>query len=419
MSRIHSVVVTGLFLTVTTTTLAATHNWPQWEGPTRNCWTDETGLLKSWPEGGPKQKWIFRNAGTGYSGPAVVDGVLYTLGTRDGKSCVLAIDANTGNERWAAPLGAEYENDWGNGPRCTPTVENGLVYVLDPTGILACIRAKDGSEVWRTSLIDDLGGKLPNWGYCESVLIDGDLLLCTPGGDQGAIAALEKATGKVRWRATEMKDNAHYSSIVKAAIHGQPQYVQLMETRLVGLAPEDGRLLWESPFLGRVAVIPTPIVHENKVFATAGYGAGCTLVDVSGENIATVAYDDAARKLMKNHHGGVIRIGDYLYGHSEGVGWLCMEFATGKKVWAEKGALGKGAIGYADGMFYCLGEDDGEVVLIDATPDGWNEQGRFTPEPVSEIRKDKGKRWTHPVIVDGKLFLRDQDLIYCYDVKAK
>jgi outer membrane protein assembly factor BamB len=178
-------------------------------------------------------------------------------------------------------------------------------------------------------------------------------------------------------------------------------------------------LLWQEPFPGRVAVIPTPIVHNNKAFATAGYGAGCTLVEISPDNQVTVLYDDAAKKLMKNHHGGVIRIGDNLYGHSEGVGWLCMEFATGKKIWSEKEVLGKGAIGYADGRFYCLGEDDGQVVLIDASPDGWQERGRFTLNPQSEIRADRGKIWVHPVIVDGKLYLRDQDLIYCYDVKAK
>ena len=416
MSRIVPIFV-SVFCLFVTTALAATYNWPQWQGPTRNSWTDETGLLKAWPEGGPKLKWLSRNGGAGYAGPAIVDGMLYTMGGRDGNSYLLAIDANTGQERWATKLGPDLENDWGNGPRSTPTVENGLIYVLDGKGVLACVRATDGSEVWRVSLID-LGGKEPNWGYCESVLIDGDLLVCTPGGDKGAIVALEKATGKVRWQAAEMTDVAHYSSIVRGEFHGRPQYVQLMEKRLVGLAPEDGRLLWQEPFPGRVAVIPTPIVHGNKVFATAGYGAGCTLVEISADNQVTVPYDDAAKKLMKNHHGGVIRIGENLYGHSEGVGWLCMEFATGKKIWSEKESLGKGAIGYADKMFYCLGEDDGQVVLIDASPDGWQEHGRFTLNPQSEIRADRGKIWVHPVIVDGKLYLRDQDLIYCYDVKA-
>jgi outer membrane protein assembly factor BamB len=398
----------------------ATEDWPQWQGPHRNCLSDATGLLKSWPEGGPRQRWLFENCGAGYAGFSVVDGRLFTMGGREGVCQLLALDANTGEELWAVPMGPMLTNDWGDGPRSTPAVEGGRVYALGGKGVLVCVRATDGGEIWRVDLVGDaIGGTEPNWGYCESVLVDGELVLCTPGGERGAIAALDKNTGAVRWRATELDDPAHYASIVRADIHGQPQYVQLLFKRLVGVAPEDGRVLWQSEFPGNVAVIPTPIVHGDKVFATAGYGAGCTLVEISPDNQPTELYDDQAKKLMKNHHGGVIRVGEYLYGHSDGVGWLCMDFATGEQIWREREALGKGAIGYADGMFYCLSEDDGEVVLIDASPEGWQEHGRFRLEPQSEIRKDRGKIWTHPVIVDGKLYLRDQDLLYCYDVKAE
>jgi outer membrane protein assembly factor BamB len=263
-----------------------------------------------------------------------------------------------------------------------------------------------------------LSGTEPSWGYCESVLLDGDKVLCTPGGKDGAIAALDRATGKVLWRATELDDTAHYSSILKADINGQPQYVQLLETRVVGLSPDDGRLLWESPFPGRVAVIPTPIIVGNKIFVTAGYGAGCSLVEISPENVATELYDDKARKLMKNHHGGVVRVGDHLYGHSDGTGWICMDFNTGKREWRERDILSKGAIAYADGMLYCVGEDDGQVALIEASPEGWEEHGRFTLDPQTTIRSDRGKIWVHPVIANGKLYLRDQDKLYCYDITA-
>jgi outer membrane protein assembly factor BamB len=397
---------------------AVADDWPQWQGPNRDCMTKETGLLKSWPEGGPEPVWLFENCGAGYSGPAIVDGRLFTMGGRDGTCYLLALDANTGTQRWATPLGPTYEESHGDGPRATPTVDNGLVYALGGKGTLICARAGDGREVWRVTM-QDLGGDEPTWGYCESVLVDGDLVLCTPGGSQGAIAALEKATGEVRWQATDLDDDAHYSSIIRTELHGQPQYVQLLTSRLVGLAPEDGRLLWQSDFPGRVAVIPTPIVHDNRVFATAGYGAGCTLVEISDGNEPTEVYVDKSKKLMKNHHGGVILIGGHLYGHSDNVGWVCMEFATGKEVWREKDALGKGAIAYADGMLYLISEDDGEVVLIDASPKGWQEHGRFTLDPQSKIRKGDGRFWTHPVIAGGKLYLRDQDLVYCYDVKAE
>jgi outer membrane protein assembly factor BamB len=411
---------TALLLSILTTfTTAGAADWPRWLGPHRDGISNETGLLKSWPEVGPEREWLFENAGSGYAGFAIVDGKLFTMAGRDDKCQLIALDASTGKELWSTDLGPMLTNDWGDGPRSTPTVENGLVYALGGKGNLVCVRAADGSEVWRTNLIDDLDGTEPNWGYAESVLLDGDQLLCTPGGKEGAIAALDKATGKVRWRATELDDTAHYSSIVRAEINGQPQYVQLLEKRLVGISPDDGRVLWQTDFPGRVAVIPTPLVDGNKVFATAGYGAGCTLVEISPTNEATELYDDKARKLMKNHHGGVLRIGDDLYGHSDGSGWICMDFATGQQKWREREILGKGAIAYADGMFYCLSEDDGEVVLIDASPEGWQEHGRFTLDPQTMIRKDRGKIWTHPVIANGKLYLRDQDLIYCYDVKAK
>jgi outer membrane protein assembly factor BamB len=418
MSHANCPAATLLLSVLTAFSTAVAADWPQWRGPLRDGISSESGLLKSWPAAGPDRVWLLENAGCGYSGFSIVDGKLFTMGGRDGICYLLALDAETGEELWATPLGPIYEEEHGDGPRATPTFDNGLVYAMGGVGTLICARADDGQEIWRVSM-NDLGGAMPHWGYCESVLVDGDLVLCTPGGMQGAIAAIDKATGKVRWRASELDDGAHYSSIVRAEINGQPQYVQLLEKRLVGLSTADGKLLWEADFPGNVAVIPTPIIDGNKVFATAGYGAGCTMVEISPANEVTELYDEGTRKLMKNHHGGVLHVGDYLYGNSDGVGWICMDFATGKQQWREREALGKGAIAYADGMFYCLSEDDGEVVLIDASPEGWHEHGRFTLEPQTKIKRSSGKVWTHPVIANGKLYLRDQDLIYCYDVKAE
>lgn len=403
----------GLLLFVTTVGAEETYQWPQWQGPYRNCLTDETGLLQSWPEGGPKRAWLFENAGVGYAGPAIVDGRMYIMGARDGTCTLLALDANTGRELWATPMGSMLENDWGDGPRSTPSVDGEFVYALSGRGTLVCVQAADGREVWRKTM-EELGGTIPNWGYAESPLVDGNRLLCTPGGPQGTIAALDKMTGKVLWQSSELDDTAQYSSIIRAEFNGQPQYVQLLEARIVAVAPDDGRLLWESPWGGRVATVPTPIAHNGHVFVTSGYGAGCKLLKIGPGNEAEIVYEN---KLMKNHHGAVILLGGFLYGYSDSVGWLCMDFLSGEQTWREKEALGKGAIAYADNRFYCLGEDDGTVVLIDASPDGWNEHGRFTLEPQTQLRKDKGKIWTHPVIVGGKLYLRDQDLIYCYDVK--
>ncbi len=392
--------------------LAETYNWPQWQGPFRNGLTDEKGLLKVWPEGGPTRKWVFDKCGAGYAGPAVVDGRLYIMGERDGVSELIAVDVATGKELWAVKMGPEFENNWGNGPRSTPAVDGEHVYALDSSGVLVCVTTA-GQEVWRVTM-DSLGGKVPNWGYAESPLVDGNKVLVTPGGPKGAVAALDKLSGDVMWQSADVPDLAHYSSIVRGDFHGKPQYVQLLEKRLIGLSIDDGRLLWDVEWPGNVAVIPTPIVRDNQVFVTSGYNAGCMLVEVDAQNQARKVYEN---QFMKNQHGGVINVGNALYGFSDNAGWICLSWRDGEVNWRERDALGKGAIGYADDRLYCVDEEEGEVVLIDASPKAWTERGRFTLEPQSESRSPRGGIWVHPVVVNGMLFLRDQEYVYCYDVK--
>lgn len=389
-------------------------DWPQWRGPERTDLSKETGLLKSWPEAGPKRLWMFDKAGQGYSGPAIVKGKLFTLGTRDGNEILLALDANTGNELWTAKIGSILKNKWGDGPRGTPTVDGDRVYALSGPGDLVCVSVTDGKMLWQTNLTQ-LGGRVPGWGYTESVLVDGNMVVCTPGGSQGALAALDKTSGKLIWQSKEFTDGAHYSSIVPAEINGTWQYVQLVEKNFVGISAKDGKLLWKSDFpKGRTAVIPTPIVKGNNVYVTAGYGAGCKMVAIGSDYTVTTIYENS---VMKNHHGGVILIGDHLYGHSDGYAWVCQDFKTGQEVWGHR-EFRKGAVGYADGMLYCLEEDGGAVVLAEASPAGWKQHGRFKLDPQSQIRSSSGRIWTHPVIANGKLYLRDQDLIYCYNVKG-
>ena len=392
---------------------APADDWPQWQGLNRDALTNETGLLKTWPYGGPPRVWLYRDCGKGYAGPAIVGDRLYILGSRNGIAYLLCLDVTSGTEIWHTKIGPEVKNRWGDGPRATPTVDGELTYVLGGQGSLVCVRTADGSEVWRKTM-RELGGSIPSWGFCESVLVDGDWVVCTPGGEAGAVAALNKQTGDLVWQSADVPDNAHYSSIIRVAPHGRPQYVQLLEKRLIGLAVADGRLLWQLGWPGATAVVPTPIFHNNAVYVTSGYGAGSMLAAFETDGTATDVYRN---KVMKNHHGGAIRLGDYIYGYSDGVGWVCQDFYTGERVWRERSALGKGAIGYADGRFYCLDEESGVVVLIEASPDGWNEQGRFTLQPQTQIRSNAGGIWVHPVIAGGKLYLRDQDLLYCYDVR--
>ena len=393
---------------------AANFDWPQWRGPDRSDVSKETGLLKKWPAEGPKRVWLYEKAGNGYSGPAIANGKYFTIGTRDGGECVLALDANTGKELWVAKIGGELENRWGGGPRGTPAVDGDRVYALSGKGDLACINVADGKVIWTASMTE-MGGKTPGWGYTESVLVDGDKVVCTPGGSKGALAALNKADGKVIWRSTDFTDEAQYASIIPADIKGQRQYIQLTMKHLVGISAKDGKQLWSSDWPGRTAVIPTPIYRDSHVYISSGYGVGCKLVKIDAGNQATTVYEN---KVMKNHHGGVILVGDHLYGYSDGPGWVCQDFKSGDEVWAERDKLGKGAIAFADGMLYCLDERSGTVVLIEASPKGWNEHGRFMLDPKTKIRSPQGAIWTHPVISNGKLYLRDQDLIYCYDVKG-
>jgi outer membrane protein assembly factor BamB len=354
-----------------------------------------------------------RNAGAGYSGPAIVNGRFYIMGTRDGSEVFLVLDANTGKELLATKLDRIHDDDRGDGPRGTPTVEGDRVYVMTGRGTALCLDAADGKIVWKVAM-QSLGGEIPRWGYSESVLVDGPRVICTPGGAKGAIAALDKTNGKVIWQSKEFKDPAHYSSPVAARINNTAQYVQRTEKSVVGIEPETGKILWQTDFPGRIAVAPTPIVNGNEVYVTAGYGAGCKMVRIEPGNKVTTVYEN---KVMKNHHGGVVLIGDHLYGHNDPSGWVCQNFKTGAEVWSH-GAFRKGAVAAADGMLYCIEEGRGLVALVEASPTGWKEKGQFRLDPQTKIRAARGGIWTHPVISNGKLYLRDQDLIYCYDIKA-
>jgi outer membrane protein assembly factor BamB len=362
---------------------------------------------------------MFENAGLGYAGPAIVDGKLYTLGSRDGKEQLIVLNILDGKELWHADLSDNYENNWGDGPRNTPTVDGGVVYAMSADGTLKAINISTKKELWSTKMTD-LGGKVPQWGYTESVLVDGENVICTPGGKKGAMAALNKKTGKVVWQSKDMQKDAWYSSIVIAEMHGKRVYVNLCQGNLFGVDAKDGAVLWKTDWRGGVAVIPTPIVKGNSVYITSGYKAGCKRVTIGKDWSVETNYDYNGEAMI-NHHGGVIMVGDFLYGHSDARregGWTCQNFESGEVAWRSD-KLGKGAIGYADGHFYCLDESSGKVVLIEANQKDWVEKGSFQLDPQTKLRKKDGRIWVHPVILDGKLYLRDQDLIYCFDVKGK
>jgi outer membrane protein assembly factor BamB len=397
-------------------------DWPQWRGPHRDDISQDTGLLKSWPQGGPQLLWTYSQAGSGYSGPAIVGDRLYTLAQRDGGEAVVALDVDTGKEAWSSRISSEYKNPYGDGPRCTPTVDGDRIYALAPTGDLVCLDKASGQVQWHKSLTRDLGGQLMSgWGYSESPLVDGDRVICSPGGARGTLAALDTETGKVIWRSKGITDPASYSSIVPAEVGGIKLYVQMTGKGVVGVAAKDGRLLWNMPQdTYRVAVIPTAIVHGNYVFVTAGYGAGCNLFELKADGAGGVkARKIYSSKNMENKHGGVVLVGDHIYGWTDhGSAWVCLELKTGKIVWESK-KLKRGSVTFADGHLYCYSEDNGTVVLLEASPGGWKERGRFKIPEETSIRSQRGGVWTHPVVANSRLYLRDQDLIFCFDVRDR
>jgi outer membrane protein assembly factor BamB len=407
-------------------------DWPQWNGPKRDGHSADKGLLKTWPKDGPKLAWTFRETGFGYGSPAVVGDTLYIMGSEEPvkgeKEFVIAIGVNDGKERWRTPLAegtGNYNNSYGNGPRATPTVDGDALYVLGARGDLARLETKSGKQVWTTNLVKDLGGAIPTWGYSESVLIDGEKLICTPGGKKGALAALNKKDGSVHWRSKEFTDGAQYSSVIAVEVGGVRQYIQQVQKAVVGIRATDGKLLWrENAIPSNVAVIPTPIFHDNQVFVTSGYGAGCALIQLSPDGKeGTSSKLVYANKMMVNHHGGVVRVGEYIYGYSDKGGWMCLDYKkmdkdTEDPVWKENKKLGKGSITFADGNLYCYAEKNGTLAMIEASPKGWNEIGRLElPEKTDpKNRTGGGAIRTHPVIANGKLYLRDMDLLFCFDL---
>ena len=418
MQKLTALAVIALLApTLSQSVFAASSEWPQWRGPIRDGLSTETGLLKEWPKDGPPLLWKATGLGAGFSGVSVVGQHIFTMGDQADASHVLALNRDDGKIVWSTKLGKAGAPGWGGfaGPRGTPTVDGGLVFALGQYGEVICVNAADGKEVWRKHLTTDFGGPLMEWGFSESPLVDGEQVLFTPGGPKGTVVALNKKTGDLIWQSKDWTDNAHYSSIIIAAIDGVRQYIQLTDKSVAGVAPKDGAVLWKAARKGATAVIPTPIYADGHVYVSSGYGIGCNLFKISKDGDTFKAEQVYANKVMVNHHGGVLKLGEQLYGYSDGKGWTCQNFKSGEAQWQEKEKLGKGSLLYADGRLYCREEaEKGVVALIEATTSGYVEKGRFTPPD----RSGK-KSWPHPVIVGGKLYLRDQDVLLCYDVKAK
>ena len=397
-------------------TLAAASSsgdWNQFRGPNRDNLSPETGLLTSWPGQGPPQAWVARGIGEGYSAVSISNGRVYTMGNVDDEEKVLCLDLASGNRIWSATNGSPYREGQGNGPRGTPSVVDGRVYALGANGDLSCLDAQTGQPHWRKNILREFGGSNITWGISESVLVDGDKVICTPGGQRATMVALHRETGNVVWAAAvPTSPQASYSSPIAIEVGGVRQYVNYTHAGVVGVRASDGRVMWgQRESANGTANCSTPVFYEGSVFTASGYdtgGALFQLVSRGGQTVSQVAY---STREMKNHHGGMVVVNGYLYGSSDPGILKCIELRSNRVVWQNR-SVGKGSVSYADGHLYVRSEQ-GPVALVVATPDGYEEKGRF-----DQPQRTGRPSWSHPVIADGKLFLRDMDNLLAYDIRA-
>lgn len=407
-TRIKTAVVSAIILLSLSAQIAAQAggNWPQWRGPNRDGISTETGLLKQWPTAGPSLVWKTTGAGAGYSSLAIANGRIYTMGLRGDREHVIAFDVATGKRAWATPHGGAYRDSRGDGPRGTPTIDGDRLYALGGNGDLSSMDVQSGRVIWSMNILQKFGGENIKWGISESPLVIGEKVLVNPGGPGASVIALNKKDGSLIWKS--QSDQAGYSSGMPLKINNTTQVVFFTDSRAIGLDLSSGKFLWEySRASNKVANVATPVVRGNRVFVSSDYGTGAGLVEVGADGSAKEVY---FTKKMKNHHSTSILIGEYLYGFSSGI-LTAMRFDTGEVAWEDR-SVGKGSLVYADGNLYAFSEK-GVVGLVEASPSGYREKGRF------ELEQGSLPTWTHPVVAGGRLYLRDQDTIYAYDVKEK
>jgi len=382
-------------------------DWPQWRGVARDGHSPETGLLEAWPEGGPTLVWKASGLGEGYSTVTASSGRLFTLGADSETEFVVALDAASGDTLWRTQGGRRYRNNRGDGPRGAPTVDGGRVYALGGRGLLTVLDTRDGSVVWSVDLLKTFGGGNISWGISESPLVLSDRVLVNAGGPRGSIVALDKRDGTTLW--TALDDEAGYSSAVVATIAGIRQAVFFTGERVLGVDVSNGTLLWHyRRASNRTANVATPIVKGNFVFVSSDYGTGCALLEIERGPDGMTAKEIYFTRDMRNHHASSVLVDNTVYGFSGSV-LTALNFGTGEVLWKDR-SVGKGSLIYADRHLYVFSED-GVAALVEAQAGSYREKSRF------EL-PDRSRRpsWSHPVVSDKTLYLRDQDSLYRYDI---
>ncbi|HKQ61474.1 MAG TPA: PQQ-binding-like beta-propeller repeat protein [Candidatus Polarisedimenticolaceae bacterium] len=393
-------------LAVAATAGAFAVDWPQFRGPNRDGVSTETGLLKSWPETGPKVLW--RAAlGEGYSGLAVVRGRLYTAVGQGSDELVLCLDAAGGKELWRTRIDAKWLDDQGNGPRSTPTVDGAMVYLLGGRAKLVALGAQDGKQVWAHDLQQEYGATIPQWGVSSSPLVEGELLLVEVGGPHALFVAFDKKTGKEAWRS--QGGVAGYSAPLAINVGGVRQVLFFSGKKLYAVSPKDGSVYWEVPWETSYdvnAAMPV-FIAPDKVFISSGYDKGAALLRIKVAGGKPAVESVWQNRVMKNHFSSSVLVGGYLYGFDDKT-LKCIDPQSGEGKWMTRG-FGHGSLLYADGHLIVLG-DHGQLALVEATPQEYREKAKTTPFQT--------KTWTMPTLVDGKLYLRDQSELIVLQVAA-
>ncbi|MDZ7365155.1 MAG: PQQ-like beta-propeller repeat protein [candidate division KSB1 bacterium] len=387
---------------------SAPDDWPQWRGPNRDGISKETGLLKSWPEGGPKVLWRVPS-GEGYAGIVIAKGRGYTMYGQGGSEFVICFDPANGKELWRFKADALFGNDQGNGPRSTPVVDGDLVFALSGSGKLHALSAAEGKAAWSHDLRAEYGGKIPTWGVSTTPLVEGNLLIVDVGGKSGhSVMAFNKANGSVVWKSES--DIPGYSAPIAITTNSVRQILVFTGSGLVSVAPNDGKLFWRHDWETRYDVnAATPVfIPPDKIFISSGYGKGGALLQTQAGNGRATVRELWRVRDMANHFSSSVLLNNHLYGFDEGL-LTCLDLATGKTKWQQRG-FQKGSLLLADGHLIVLGEY-GNLALVEATPDGYKEK--------SSVQILKGKCWTMPTLANGRLYLRNQSEMLCLEVAGK
>jgi outer membrane protein assembly factor BamB len=403
MNRLLTLLVLGFLFNLT----SSAQEIAQWRGPNRDGIYSETGLLKSWPAEGPKLLWHYDDLGEGHASAAVTKERIFTAGLINGIGYIIALSPD-GKLLWKVPYGEDWTESW-PGTRSTPLVYDGKIYFLSGFGKLVCMTADKGNKIWTLDVMKDLHGRNIKWGITENLLIDGNKLFCTVGGIDTNIVALDRNTGKLIWISKGNGEKSAYCSPMMITLPNRKILVTQTENSILGIDAADGKLLWRHDQPNKYSVhANTPLYHGGYLYCVSGYGQGGVMLKIASDGSAKQEMWRNAS--LDNRMGGVILLNDRIYGSDDSnKAWWCLDWKTGKEIYSEK-ITNKGNIICSDGMLYCYG-DNGEIALVKPLPDGFKKISSF------KVPYGANQHWAHPVIVNGRLYIRHGNSLMVYDIK--